>query len=40
MDGKFPAGKPVDEEANNEPLIMEPNNKTKGFRVRHGMTLV
>ncbi|WP_168123873.1 hypothetical protein [Paenibacillus sp. HB172176] len=37
--GKTPAGKSVDEEADNELVVFEANDELRGFQERHGMTL-
>lgn len=37
--GKTPAGKPIDEEADNQLLVFDANDETQGFQERHGMTL-
>jgi hypothetical protein len=37
--GKTPAGKAVDEEADNQLLVYDADDETENFHERHGMTL-
>lgn len=37
--GKLPKGQMIDEEGDNELLVFDANDETKGFEERHGMTL-